>query len=96
MLTCPKVLIARLDMKPKGGRKIDAAEAVKRIDHAEKRQMGTPPEPYQQEPERKGASAKAGRAVVDEALRKIDKATTRGASTIQRTRKKESGKKVLP
>jgi hypothetical protein len=83
-------------MKPKGGRKIDAAEAVKRVDHAEKRQMGTPPEPYQQEPERRGASAKVGRAAVDEALRKIDKATKREASTIQRTRKKKSEKKILP
>lgn len=80
---------------PKGDRKIDVTEAVERVDRAEKRQSGTPPKPYRQEPERGDASAKTGRAAVDEALRRIDKAVNRGAPPLKGTRKEKSGKKSL-
>ena len=77
---------------PKSDRKIDVAEAVKRVDRAETQQSGTPPEPYRQDPESGDAFGKAGRAAVDEALRRIDKAVNRGAPPLKGSRKEESGK----
>jgi hypothetical protein len=48
----------------KSTRKIDAAEAVERMDRAAKREMSTPPKPYQQEPDRSVGSGKTTKSSV--------------------------------
>jgi hypothetical protein len=67
--------------RDKSGRKIDAVEAVKRVEKSLKQQTGTPPKPYEPAPPKSSAAKKPqDNGTSLKALKKADETASRKAA----------------